>query len=227
MMKPLLTLVFCLGMMIPLQAQIELGLLGGISRADANLEIQNLNLGEIQNIQGTRFAGVIHLRSNKRISLQSELALSQRGFAFHTDSLTVRNLVSSYLELPMLLRLNLKLGKLRVHVGGGASGGLWMQAQQFDEIRGQADPQQALDFVDSFQRLEVSLNGVAGIGLKLGPGWLELAARSSLGLTDIFADGPNPIFNGLNSSELIINNARNNVSMVSLSYMIPLFGRDG
>lgn len=224
-MKRILFLTTLLLLAYCLPAQIELGLQAGLNQSGANLDFSNLNLSDVQSIPGTRFAGIIHLRSNKRISLQSELALTQRGFAFDTDSVSVRSLVSSYLELPLMVRANLKLGKLRVHVAAGPSGSLLVGANQVDQVNGQPDAQQALDIIDSFQRIDLSFNAGAGVGVKLGPGWLELAARSSLGLTDIFADGPNPLFNGLNSADLVINNAKSNVNMVSLSYMIPLLGK--
>jgi hypothetical protein len=221
-MKKLLLLSLFALTSLGLSAQLELGISAGMNASEAQLAAQSADIQAVSGQNGLRLAGLIHLRSNKLISLQSEVALSQNTFSFERSDWEVRSLVASYLELPLMLRLNLKLWKLRVHVAAGPSGNLWTKGVQFDEIDGQISPQQAIAMGESFNRLNFSFNAAAGVGLALGPGWLELAARSSMGLTDVLASGPNTLFNGFQPAGVVIDKARSQVNMVSLSYFLSL-----
>jgi hypothetical protein len=169
----------------PLQAQTTLGVKGGINIADVDTNIEDLP-DVLDSKTGFVGGGFVTLGLGSLFALQPELLYSQKGFGASEGELTAQ-LGTNYIEIPVLLKAQLKLAMLRPAVYAGpvvsfeTSCNLEVVGVSFD-----CDDDE--DFLD---RKKTEWGAVFGANLDfiLGPVILILDGRYQLGLTNL-ADVP-------------------------------------
>ncbi|TXI71620.1 MAG: PorT family protein [Cyclobacteriaceae bacterium] len=191
-MKKLLVLVLVLSSVAVgyAQVQVALGIKGGVNLSKLDTDY---DAGNITAFHGGAFA----LFKLTKIGIQPEVLFSQQGSSIDDVSLDKGDLKTSYLAIPVMLKLYL-IGGLNVQAGPQFG---FLTAAEFD----------GKDAKDDLKNSDISAN--LGLGWDL-PFGLTIDARYNLGLSDIKADGSN--FEGSFKSRTI---------QVSLGYKIFKLGK--
>lgn len=191
-MKKLLVLALVLSSVAASYAQVQvaLGIKGGvnISKLDSDYSSDNITA-----FHGGAFA----LFKLTKIGIQPEVLFSQQGSSIDDVSLDKGDLKTSYLAIPVMLKLYL-IGGLNLQAGPQFG---FLTAAEFD----------GKDAKDDLKNSDISAN--LGLGWDL-PFGLTIDARYNLGLSDVKADGSN--FEGSFKSRTI---------QVSLGYKIFKLGK--
>ncbi|MCB0519325.1 MAG: PorT family protein [Lewinellaceae bacterium] len=126
-------------------------------------------------IIGFTAAAVFELQLGKVYALQPEIGLTQKGFSY-TFSGDIRY---NYLELVLLNKFEFGGDVVKGFVGLGPSFG-YLASGKVSDI--------TIEYWDNYNRLEVGFVLSGGVEIKLGPGYLGIGPRFSIGLTDVIND---------------------------------------
>ena len=154
------------------------------------------------------------------VSLQPEVLLNRKGFAMNGS-----HYVHNYLEVPLLLKVNLRRRGLQTYLTAGPSGGFLRSGKYpavmdtLGAIRTKDLPvrvNQVLNAADApstaFKRFELGFQVGAGVGLPLGRSTGLVELRYGQGLTPFFrTDGPGAT-----------NHFTNRAFGLTLGYALPL-----
>lgn len=135
-------------------------------------------------IVGLTAGAVFELQLGKVYALQPEIGLTQKGYtSFFGD---VRY---NYLEFVLLNKFEFGGDVVKGFVGVGPSFGYLASGNVNDA---------SIDDWDFYNRLEVAFLVGGGVEIKLGPGYLGIAPRVSVGLTDVASEEVSFLKNTLN-----------------------------
>lgn len=187
-MKKLLILCFVLGLMVQANAQVQVSI-----GAKAGANISKFDAEGAKNYTAIH-GGAFALFKLTKIGIQPELLFSQQGMKFKDVALNEQTLKTSYLSIPVMLKLYLVAG---LNIQAGPQFGFLTAA----EVDGD-------DVKSNLKSSDLSAN--IGLGWDL-PFGLTVDARYNLGLSDI---SDNAGFGELKSR----------VIQVSVGYKIFKFG---
>jgi hypothetical protein len=167
---------------LPAHAQkYYVGIIGGLNNADFNLEEYGIER-DISHRSLFGIGGIFGLSLSKYFSIQLEPMYLQKGGVM-TDNTPLLYLKSSYLELPVFLKVTPPSvnKKLQAYLLAGPSVGLLLSSEITGETGGLVFKG---DVKDIQRKIELGLALGGGISLTLGKGSLFVEARYTFGLTD-------------------------------------------
>ncbi len=171
MKKITLLSLFVFGIMLSTQAQVGLGIKGGLNFANQDYESDGLSVSP-DGRTGLHFGAFLVLNLSDNIGLQPELLYSQKGIKFESGGFNIEENFN-YIDLPILLRYNIN-EMISLHAGPQLSFLL------------SAEDQDGNDFDDEVSGTDLALSFGGQIDLPAG---FVGGLRYNLGLSDIY-DGP-------------------------------------
>lgn len=209
-------------------AQFSIGLRGGLNFGNVyTTDGLDAITPDFQYINGPTVAGVVEYGISKNFAIQSELAVTRKGFKLREDfAVNLFNVPVpvgasaesrfNYLEVPLLAKV--KFGDEVVHgyitagptFGYATSGRLITRANALFEFK-VSDTDINLDAIN-YERFEVGGSVGAGLGFNTSFGQLFADARYTRGFTELY-DIP-----------VIDERIRNQGFAVSVGFMVPLGG---
>jgi hypothetical protein len=112
-----IALPLALLMAAPLSAQTTIGIKGGINVADVSTNVEDIS-GLVESKTGFVGGGFVTFGLGTIFAVQPELLYSQKGFKAEENGATAQ-LNTNYIEIPVLLKAQLKLAMLRPAVYAG------------------------------------------------------------------------------------------------------------
>ncbi len=211
-------------------AQFSVGLRGGFNFSNVyTTNGLDAITPDFQHISGPSIAGVLEYGISDHFALQTELAITRKGFKLGLDKdITLFNIPIpvgataesrfNYVEVPLLAKV--KFGDEVVHgyitagptVGYATSGRLITRANALFEFK-VSDTDINLDAIN-YERLEVGGSVGAGLGFSTGFGQLFADARYTRGFTQLY-DLP-----------VVDEKIRNQGFAVSVGFLVPLSSGD-
>jgi hypothetical protein len=191
---------------LQLSAQVRLGVRGGILSNAFNYEGDALidSLSEYYKNRSGVVAGlVLEARSGDKFAIQTGIDYAERGHDFNLttsflgiDATTITEVQINYLEIPVLLKLGMPIGPLRIDLMAGPSFGYGLSGTSF--TRSSIGSTVLLEdkvalFEDETEYERFNLMGQAGamITLNLGRTSIFVDGRYHHGFTDIQNTGSN------------------------------------
>jgi hypothetical protein len=183
-----------------LQAQVQLGLRGGILSSSANFS--ETTAGQtIRNRTGLLGSLLLEFRINEGFAVQPEVSLVQRGWK-NTSVLTIPFIGTNeliyqeqinYLEIPVLLKGGFAIGNVRLDLLAGPSlawaiNGQRKVTNKFTNGAGQTTEDKStedIDFDQDFEKADFGLQGGAMVSIKLGGMRLFADGRYLYGIKDL------------------------------------------
>lgn len=184
----------------PLDAQgVGIGFEAGLNVSDLSVDSDG-NGTEFDAETGFRAGGVLRYDFAPVIGIQTGASYSQKGAAFENDGGTSQDIELEYLEVPLLLQLNIPTGPApvnpRLFAGGTVNIEIACNSTQADE---ESECSVAQVAGQDFEPKSTDVGFLFGAGLDFpaGPGALTVDLRFDLGLSDIndVADNPNDLKN--------------------------------
>lgn len=183
-MKPLVkilaTVLLITGTLTFLQAQIGLGLRGGLTWAKAELEEDNdkFNNDYLLGYTGSLFA---EIGISDAFAIQPEVSFLQKGYknTIEDDGKYERKLLMNYLEVPVLAKWRIGSETIKAQlllgptVGYALDGTIKANGEKTD-----------IDF-DDVKRLDIGVLVGAGFDIPLGPGSVFVDGRYGWGITNL------------------------------------------
>ena len=183
----------------PVHAQgLEIGAEAGLNLSDLSVDGPDTE-DVLDSATGIRFGGILRVNTGSVFGFQTGLSYSQKGAEFSQDIVpegSEADVAIDYLEVPVLLNLNIPTGPApvqpRVYAGGNISFELACDVNTAQEgVSGSVEC--ASDAADDFLGAETKSTDFGllfggGLGFPAGPGAFNVDVRYDLGLTDIFDD---------------------------------------
>lgn len=188
----ILTIVF---LAIPLMAQTQLGVIGGVNIANLSGEDENGEKLDFSSRSGLGFGGVLALALSENVSLVFEPMYLQKG-ATEKEQGVEATYKLAYLEVPAFLRLAFGTTNTRPYLIAGASFGFRMSA---DLKASEGVLSAEVDIKDVTNSTDFGLGFGGGVNFKLENVSLFLEARYALGLSDTWKGGT-ITFGGIDST---------------------------
>ena len=208
------------------QAQVKIGLAGGINSSQFNIPLtKDLGVLNINRGTGTTVGAFATVPLYGALSVRTEANYMVRNYAVKIDpsqfektqnipfSLTA-NLKSKYYEIPVLLQVDLGQGPVGAYLLGGAALSGYLNSQLGVGILGTQLVRIPINNI-GFRKTEFSAIGGAGMRVDIGFGDLILEGRYQAGLTDLVTV---PALQGVNLTP----KNRNNSFVFKAGVAIPL-----
>ena len=188
-MKKMIILVvalFTLIAVLPANAQVNFGVIGGLNLA--NLSVDPDQGVDLSNRTAFGIGGVLSFGVGETLALQLEpmflqkgakLKLSEQGFTLEAE------IKVSYIEVPAMLKFAFGSGDTKPYVMAGPTVGYLLSAKVKDDMEEQ-------DIKDDVKNIDFGLAFGGGVSLPMGNNTLFVEARYSLGLSDINDDPDDP-----------------------------------
>ncbi len=188
-MKKMIILVvalFTLIAVLPANAQVNFGVIGGLNLA--NLSVDPDAGVDISNRTAFGIGGILSFGVGETLALQLEpmflqkgakLKLSEQGFTLEAE------IKVSYIEVPAMLKFAFGSGDTKPYVMAGPTVGYLLSAKVKDDMEEQ-------DIKDDVKNIDFGLAFGGGVSLPMGNNTLFVEARYSLGLSDINDDPDDP-----------------------------------
>lgn len=183
-MKPfvkILTLILLMtGTLTYVQAQIGLGLRGGVMWAKAELEQHNDKTSNDYNLgyTGSLFAEISIANA---FAVQPEVTFLQKGYKINVkdDGNYERNVQLNYLEIPVLAKYRVGTDKIKAHLLAGPTFGYALDGTI------KANGEKTDVNFDNMKRMDIGVLFGASIDMQLGPGAIFIDGRYGLGITNL------------------------------------------
>ncbi len=193
-MKKLLILPILLASSV-LSGQISLGVKGGITHSWLQYTEGSYDETADLTVWGANTAVTFNYRFSRLWSLQAEPGWVQRGskcFPGYVLPIGIDAIFSgNYVTLPLMAQIDVPIyGRLQVFAAAGPSIS-WLASAKLTRSGygfGDADDQvERIDFKTDtrYARLDYGATGVAGLGLRVGPGTIQLDTRYYVGIKDV------------------------------------------
>ncbi|MCH8903356.1 MAG: outer membrane beta-barrel protein [Bacteroidetes bacterium] len=212
-LKPFLALLFCF-LTLQLTAQISLGIKGGYVRA---WEQYNLVLPDDAKIHVNRFqvSALAYYQVNNYVSLGVEPGFTQRGAACVPGFILFRDevkLLLNYLELPLMISVNVPLCEDKMEVFGKLGFGTARVIAAFREESSQLGDEPPIrtrlntSFPSIFRRWDYGIYSGFGFAIDIGADQLYVESSYFHGLRDVD----------------VFNNSKNRSLHFAIGYMVRL-----
>ncbi len=173
---------------MPLWAQYQVGVIGGVNLANIHSDEMKDNLGmDLQNRTLFGAGAMFDAGLSEHFALRFEPMFLRKGAetkATENDVETISRLKMDYLELPLMARFSLgsEMSKAKPFLLAGPSVGFLLRAKSESEF---ADITTEADIKDELKNLDYGINFGGGLTLKAGNANLFVEGRYNLGLADV------------------------------------------
>lgn len=179
--------------------------------------------GDVENLTKVALPGFnfgLGFTSTGPVGVQAEILYMQKGVKFEHGSDYWKQ-TNNYLELPIMLKVNLGPDFLKVFLNAGGYVAYWLSGTAEGSYNGETETTD-YEFDDSYDddgikdnRLDYGIAFGGGAGLRLGPGFLTAEVRYDLGLADLnkFEDGEPEDYDGM----------KNRTIGIMVGYIIKLY----
>jgi hypothetical protein len=186
-------LVLLLSFALGAYAQVSIGPKAGVNIATWEGDDLMVEDNELTSIPLLQFGLVTEFMLSDRVAIQPEFLYFQKGFGVETTvsetSFTTKTILN-YIEVPVLVKVNLITSPVEVFVTAGPSFGYGLDGKMVFDGEGEKE-EIDIDFEeDELSRLDLSASVGAGVQFPLGSGKLFVDGRYLLGLNTI--DGSEP-----------------------------------
>ncbi|MBM3306348.1 MAG: PorT family protein [Candidatus Aminicenantes bacterium] len=191
-MKRLLVLTLAaltVAALVPQNLSAAVGIKGGFNLANLSIKPTDPDMPDFKDLRGLT-GGVFFTLNLGFVSIQPEILYSRRGlmweFEWDIDEMAKIEYMTDYIEVPVLLKLNvLPAGPVRPVVFGGPSFGYLLKATgRFTTPEGT----ETEDIKDMFEKTAIGGVVGAGIEIKTPVVLLTLDGRYHIGVTNIMKD---------------------------------------
>lgn len=189
-MKSYILICLLILMSSTLFAKVEVSAGGRVGFNIAHIRKIDVPTGYKKKINlGSNFGGTLRLNFNDFIGIQTEILFAQKGQQFFqkTDSTKqYKRFVNNFIEVPILAVV--RFGSEKVKFVGFAGpylaywSGAYTQESLHSEKMTQKTKSNDYKFLKSDSRFDMGIATGIGADIKVGNGWLEIAARHDLGL---------------------------------------------
>jgi opacity protein-like surface antigen len=186
----ILTIVF---LAIPLMAQTQLGIIGGINIANISGDVldENNQKQSLSTSSRTAFGigGVLDLALSENVSLRFEPMYLQKGAKDEeeVEGVTVTEKYKfTYIEVPAFIKIAFGTSNTRPYIMAGPSLGFLLSADLEFDIMGISA---STDLKDAMSSTDFGLGFGGGVNFQLETLSIFLEARYALGLSDVFTGG--------------------------------------
>lgn len=176
----------------PLDAQgLGIGVEAGLNVSDLSVDT-DVDGTQFDAETGFRAGGVLRYDFAPVIGIQTGASYSQKGAAFSNDIGTSQEIELEYVEVPLLLQLNIPTGPAPVNPRLFAGGTLnfeiacdQMVSSATVDGSGQCSAEELGDFAFDTKSTDIGFLFGGGLDFPAGPGALTVDVRFDLGLSDI------------------------------------------
>ena len=197
-----MVLLCAVGFVMPAHAQVKLGVIGGLNLANISFD----PAAGSSPSRATAFGagGVVQFRLAENVALQLEPMYLQKGarqegsFEFGFDDTGSDSSLSfnvdvkaklNYLELPVMLKLEIGTGSTRPYVMAGPTIGYRLSAKETGSVSGPGFNEQIdEDVKDLTKSMDFGLGFGAGVNFPAGRNTVFVQGRYALGLANINND---------------------------------------
>ncbi|NQT25136.1 PorT family protein [candidate division KSB1 bacterium] len=185
-MRLIWVVIFAVFIALPVGAQVNIGVLGGINLA--NVDIDPLEEVELSNLTAFGFGGVLDFNLNEMLTLHLELMYLQKGVNGKWDIYDLENKVT-YLEVPILLKYSIGTGNIKPYLIAGPTIGYLLSGTGKISGGGYSSEE---DLKETTKNLDYGIGLGAGVGMPMGNNSIFLEARYAMGLANINDDPDDP-----------------------------------
>ena len=182
----LILLLFLL-MTISVNAQVHVGVIGGVNLASVNLDPLEGGV-EISNLTVFGIGGVIDYEFNESMALRFEPMYIQKGAKGSWNIFEMEDKLS-YIEIPILLKYSIGKGKIKPYLEAGPYIGFLLAGTGKVSGGGYSEEE---DIKDATKSLDFGLGFGAGVSVPVSKNYIFLEARYALGLVNINEDPDDP-----------------------------------
>ena len=176
-MSVLVVALFTLITVLPANAQVNLGVIGGLNLASLSFDPDPDGV-DLSNRTGFGIGGVLSFGLGETLALQLEPMFLQKGAKATGQGITGETEVkASYIEVPAMLKFAFGSGEIKPYVMAGPTIGYLLSAKQDED-----------DIKDDVKNIDFGLAFGGGVSLPMGNKTVFVEGRYSLGLTDINDD---------------------------------------
>jgi len=163
---------------LPVNAQINLGLIGGVNFSNMNTDPEPEGM-ELSTLYAFAFGGVIDVGLSESFKLCVEPMYLVKGAKTGIENSNIK-IKLSYIEVPLMLKYSFGSGKNIPYLMAGPTIGYNLSAKVEDNSWGYSE-----DIKDTIKDTDIGFGFGAGVNLSAGNGFIFFEARYSLGLTNI------------------------------------------
>lgn len=187
----LLSVLFALSMVLPANAQINLGVLGGLNLAKINVDPPMEEI-ELSNRIGIGIGVVLDTSISKNFKLRVEPMYLQKGVEFETDEApggVNYQFKSAYLEIPVMIKYTFDAKKIKPYLIAGPTIGFCLSAKKNISWDSQ---HRDIDIKEGTESVDIGLGFGAGLNVPIGSNSIFLEARYVFGLTNVNEEPTDP-----------------------------------
>ena len=185
-MSILVGALFTLITVLPANAQVNFGVIGGLNLA--NLSVDPDDGVDLSNRTAFGIGGILSFGVGETLALQLEPMFLQKGAKLKLSDLGFTleaEIKVSYIEVPAMLKFAFGSGDTKPYVMAGPTVGYLLSAKVKDDMEEQ-------DIKDDVKNIDFGLAFGGGVSLPMGNNTLFVEARYSLGLSDLNDDPDDP-----------------------------------
>ena len=189
-----LFVLLTLCMVLPANAQVNLGVLGGLNLANINVDPPMEGI-ELSNRIVFVVGGVLDYPFSKYSTLRLEPMYLQKGVKFETDEApggVNYEFKSAYLEIPMMITYTFVIQKIKPYIIAGPTIGFCLSAKKDISWDSQ---HRDVDIKEGTKSIDFGLGLGAGLNVPIGSNSIFLEARYVFGLTNVNEEPSDPEVN--------------------------------
>jgi len=186
-----LFVLLTLCMVLPANAQVNLGVLGGLNLANINVDPPMEEI-ELSNRIVFVVGGVLDYRLSKYFTLRLEPMYLQKGVKFETDEApggVDYEFKSAYLEIPMMITYTFVIQKIKPYIIAGPTIGFCLSAKKDISWDSQHHD---VDIKEGTESIDFGFGLGAGLNVPIGSNSIFLEARYVFGLTNVNKEPSDP-----------------------------------
>ena len=186
-----LFVLLTLCMVLPANAQVNLGVLGGLNLANINVDPPMEGI-ELSNRIVFVVGGVLDYRLSKYFTLRLEPMYLQKGVKFETDEApggVDYEFKSAYLEIPLMITYTFVIQKIKPYLIAGPTIGFCLSAKK--DISWDSEHRD-VDIKEGTESIDFGLGLGAGLNVPIGSNSIFLEARYVFGLTNVNEEPSDP-----------------------------------
>lgn len=188
----LLSVLLTLCMVLPANAQVNLGFLGGLNLANISVDPPMEGI-ELSNRIAIVVGGVFDYRLSKYFTLRLEPMYLQKGVKFETDEApggVDYKFKSAYLEIPMMMTYTFVIQRIKPYLIAGPTIGFCLSAKKYISWDSQHSDS---DIKEETESIDFGIVLGAGLSVPIVSNSIFLEARYVFGLTNINEEPSDPV----------------------------------
>jgi len=187
-----LFVLFILGMIPQVDAQVNLGFFAGLNLANISQDPPMEGI-DLSNRIGFAVGGVFDYRLGKYLALRLEPMYLQKGVKFETDEApggVDYEFESAYFEIPVMMMYTFTTQRIKPYLIAGPTIGFCLSAKKYISWDSQHND---IDIKDGTESIDFGLGLGAGLSVPIGSNSMFLETRYVFGLTNINKEPSDPV----------------------------------